>query len=227
MLLSVLTATLMVASSWSPVHRGLWLANMAPVLILLVTLVSTASRFPMTPLAYRALFLGAVVLLTGAYYTFPLVPAGAWAQEHFGLGRNPYDRIAHVMLGATAAVCARELLLRSAMIRPGPWLGTVAICVAVAAGVACELLEWVVAVATQTRADSLFLGVAERFDTNWDMLGDFIGAVLGAFALAPIHDAELARARDWDAWPAGRGDFPLMSTQRRPSATPAEQRKLA
>ena len=42
------------------------------------TLVLTARRFPLTPLAYRLIFVFSLVLMVGGRYTYAEVPAGFW-----------------------------------------------------------------------------------------------------------------------------------------------------
>ena len=49
---------------------------MAPILIAVPILVLTARRFPLTPLAYRLIFVHALILMLGGHYTYAEVPRG-------------------------------------------------------------------------------------------------------------------------------------------------------
>ena len=61
----------------------------APILIAGAVLVATARRFPLTPLAYRLIFVHALILMLGGHYTNAEVPLGDWVADALGLTRNP------------------------------------------------------------------------------------------------------------------------------------------
>lgn len=148
----------------------------------------------MTPLAYRLILLHALVLMLGAYYTYTLVPLGAWVQELFELSRNHYDRFGHLMQGFVPAILARELLLRLTPLRRGGWLVALVLCVCLAISAFYELLEWWAAVAFGDSAEA-FLGTqGDVWDAQCDMALAFLGAALALLCLARLHDRYL-RAR--------------------------------
>ena len=98
----VLLVVLVVAlglSAIRPRELGTWVLEAAPVMIAVPVLVATRRAFPLTPLAYRLIFLHALILLLGGHYTYAHVPLGFWLQEVFDLARNPYDRIGHLAQG--------------------------------------------------------------------------------------------------------------------------------
>jgi len=49
-----------------------------------------------TPLLGTLLFLHAIILIVGGYYTYAEVPLGFWMEDWFGFTRNHYDRIGHI-----------------------------------------------------------------------------------------------------------------------------------
>ena len=60
---------------------GTWVLEVAPIFIALPILVATAGRFPLTPLAYRLLFVHALILMVGRHQVDPVyLPAGAGVQ---------------------------------------------------------------------------------------------------------------------------------------------------
>ena len=157
-------------------------------------LVATARRFPLTPLLTRLLFLHALVLMLGGHYTYAEVPPGEWAKEAFGLARNHYDRLGHLMQGFVPAILAREVFLRRSPLRPGGWLRLAVTSVCLAFSALYELIKWAAALATGEAATA-FLGTqGDVWDTQWDMFLALCGALPAQALLARLHDRQLARA---------------------------------
>lgn len=187
---------LLVVSGIGPRDRVTWWLEVAPILIALPILLATARRFPLTPLAYRLIFLHALVLMLGAHYTYAEVPAGFWARDALGFARNPYDRLGHFAQGFVPAIVVREVLLRRSPLRRGKWLAFLALCVCLAISALYELVEWWAAVIGGEGADA-FLGTqGDRWDTQWDMLMALVGASVALATLSRRHDRELAEMRD-------------------------------
>ena len=95
-----LTLLALLVSALAPYDRATWWMDVAPVLIALPILLVTWRGFPLTPLLYRLIFLHALVLILGGYYTYARVPVGFWVQDLFDLGRNHYDRLGHLVTPA-------------------------------------------------------------------------------------------------------------------------------
>ncbi len=170
-----------------------WFLETAPVLIGLPILMVTFKHFPLTPLAYRLLFLHALILILGAHYTYARVPVGFWLQDLLDLSRNHYDRLGHVAQGFVPAIVARELLLRLKVVARGGWLTLILICICLAISAFYELIEWWVALAAG-QASMEFLGTqGDQWDTQWDMFLALCGASLALLFLARRHDDALAR----------------------------------
>src|SRR5687768_15021181 len=90
-----LGAAILVWSGIGPHDRTTWWLEVVPVLIATPVLILTRRRFPLTALAYRLIFVHAVILMVGGHYTYARVPLGFWVQELLSLGRNHYDRLGH------------------------------------------------------------------------------------------------------------------------------------
>jgi len=186
-LLSVVLVAL-IASAIAPYDRATWWAEVMPVLLALPILVVTWPRFPLTPLTYSLITLFALILILGGAYTYARVPPGDWLQDLLALDRNPYDRIGHFFQGATPAILARELLLRTSPLRPGKWLFWLVICVALAVSASYELVEWAVAVVWGDGSIE-FLGTqGDPWDAQWDMFSALAGAVWAQLSLSRLHD---------------------------------------
>ena len=183
------------ASGWSPYDRATLWMEMAPALIALPILWSTAARFPLTSLALALIGFHGLVLMLGAAYTYARVPLGFEMQQWFDLARNPYDRFGHFVQGFVPAIVLRELLVRLGGLKPG-WLLTLlvlACCLAVSASY--ELIEFGAAMALGQGADE-FLGTqGDPWDTQWDMLMCLIGAGTSLALMTRLHDRQLAGLR--------------------------------
>ena len=120
--LLVVGGALLVGSGIAPADRTTWILEVFPIFIAVPLLIATARRFPLTPLAYRLIFVHALILMLGGHYTYAEVPLGFWMQRVFGFSRNHYDRIGHLAQGFVPAIIAREILIRRSPLKSGGWL---------------------------------------------------------------------------------------------------------
>lgn len=191
LVLLVLALLLLVLSGIGPKDRFTWWLEVAPILLAVPVLVLTARRFPLTPLAYRLLFLHALILMLGGHYTYAEVPLGFWVRDLLGLARNHYDRLGHLAQGFVPAILVREVLRRKTPLSRG-WLFFLVTCVALAISAAYELVEWVAAITTGSAAMA-FLGTqGDVWDTQWDMFLALCGALAAQLLLSRRHERELA-----------------------------------
>ena len=193
LLIAVLVA--LAISAIRPRELGTWALEAAPVAIAIPILIGTWRAFPLTPLAYRLIFVHALILLLGGHYTYAHVPLGFWLQDVFDFARNPYDRIGHFAQGFVPAILAREILVRVTPLRPGKMLFFLVLCVALAFSAFYEMIEWWTAVIFGAGAHE-FLGTqGDPWDTQWDMFLALVGAAASQLLLARIHDRQLASVR--------------------------------
>jgi putative membrane protein len=189
--LLVATALVFVWSGVHPLERGTWWLEVAPVLVGVPVLVATYSRFRLSPLLYRLLFLHAVILMVGGHYTYARVPAGFWVQDWLDLSRNHYDRLGHLAQGFVPAILVREILLRLSPLQRGKWLVFLVICVCLAFSASYEIIEWWAALIGGASAES-FLGTqGDVWDTQWDMFLALLGCVSALVLLGRVHDRSM------------------------------------
>ncbi|MBD3737445.1 MAG: DUF2238 domain-containing protein [Pseudomonas balearica] len=189
--LGLIVASALGLSAIEPYDRATWLLEVAPVLIAAPVLALSYRRFPLTRLLYLLIAFHALVLILGGAYTYARVPLGFWVQDALQLARNPYDKLGHFMQGLVPMLVAREILLRNGYLRPGPMLGFLAICVALAISAFYELIEWWVALLAGGGAVD-FLGTqGDPWDTQSDMLLALIGACFGLLALAGLQNRQI------------------------------------
>jgi putative membrane protein len=189
--LGLIVASALGLSAIAPYDRATWLLEVAPVLIAAPVLALSYRRFPLTRLLYLLIAFHALVLILGGAYTYARVPLGFWVQDALQLARNPYDKLGHFLQGFVPALIAREILLRNGYLRPGPMLGFLAICVALAISAFYELIEWWVALLAGGGAVD-FLGTqGDPWDTQSDMFLALIGACFGLLALAGLQNRQI------------------------------------
>lgn len=186
-------AAIFVWSGVRPHDATTWVLEIFPIVIALPVLIATRSRFPLTPLAYRLIFLHAVILMVGGHYTYARVPLGFWVQDLLGFARNHYDRLGHFAQGFVPAILAREILMRNTPLRSRGWLFFIVTCVCLAISAFYEFIEWWSALLGGESATD-FLGTqGDVWDTQWDMFLAFIGAMTAQLTLARLHDRQLAK----------------------------------
>jgi putative membrane protein len=196
LLLLLVGAVLLVLSGIGPHDRTTWWLEVAPILISVPILALTARRFPLTPLAYRLIFVHALVLMLGGHYTYAEVPAGSWMKDALGLARNPYDRLGHFAQGFVPAIVVREVLIRRSPVRRGKWLTVLVGSVCLAISALYELVEWWTALIGGESADA-FLGTqGDQWDTQWDMFLALLGAVTALLVLSHLHDRQITRLEE-------------------------------
>lgn len=192
-------ALLLFLSGIAPHDRTTWVLEVFPIFLAAPLLIATAARFPLTPLAYRLVFVHACILMLGGHYTYAEVPLGFWVRDALGLARNHYDRLGHFAQGFVPAILAREILLRRSPLVRGRWLFFLVVCICLSVSVLYEFIEWWAAVLGGSSADS-FLGTqGDVWDTQWDMFLAFVGALVAQVTCARAHDRQL------EQMPAGAG----------------------
>ncbi|HEY6066124.1 MAG TPA: DUF2238 domain-containing protein [Thermoanaerobaculia bacterium] len=184
---------LLVVSGIRPRDRFTWILEVAPIFVAVPVLLATARRFPLTPLAYRLVFLHSLILMAGGHYTYAEVPLGFWFRDLLGLARNHYDRLGHFAQGFVPAILAREVLRRKLGLPTSGWLFFLVTCICLAGSAAYELVEWLTAVTTGSAATA-FLGTqGDVWDTQWDMFIALVGAIASQLLLSRAHDRQLLR----------------------------------
>ncbi|MEU6355143.1 DUF2238 domain-containing protein [Streptomyces sp. NPDC047072] len=180
-------------SAWGPRDRTTWFLETVWVLVGLPLIALTWRRFPLTDLLCCLLAVHALVLIVGGHYTYAQVPLGDWVRGTFGLDRNPYDRLGHLMQGFVPAVLVREVLSRTSPLRGSRWLAPLTVCACLAFSAVFEMLEWAAAVAGGHAADAFLATQGDVWDTQWDMFCALIGATVSVLVLSRVHDRQLKR----------------------------------
>ena len=180
-------------SAWRPADTFTWFLEVLPAVIGLVVLLATRRSFPLTGLACILVLAHCIVLMVGGHYTYAEVPLFDWLRDAFDLQRNNYDKVGHFAQGFVPAILAREVLLRFAIIRVRSWLYFLVVCFCLALSALYEIIEWLVALASEEAAEA-FLGTQGYvWDTQSDMGYALLGAILSLLLLSRYHDRQLNR----------------------------------
>ena len=157
-----------------PVSRDVWIAEVIPVVLIFIFLVSTLRLFRFSNLAYGLMAFWLFWHTIGGHYTFAHVPF-EWLSL-LGDGRNHFDRIGHFSIGFYAFAMAEWLLRRKLCGLKLAIIFSIFFVMSIAAGY--EIIEWWYAVAEGGDAGIEFLGSqGDIWDAQKDMLADTLGAI--------------------------------------------------
>ncbi|HEY6804418.1 MAG TPA: DUF2238 domain-containing protein [Pyrinomonadaceae bacterium] len=174
-----------------PNDRADWaLENLFP-LSQLVAVIISYRYFKFTRLSYYLIFFYLFVQSWGGHFTYAEAAPFNWIRDHFHLGRNHYDRLAHFMLGFLLAIPIREILMQ-VVSTSRRWLNFLTASIVLAIGAFYELIEWWVALLAMPDLGDKFLGTqGDIWDTQWDMFLALVGAVIVLALLGRRHYKEL------------------------------------
>ena len=190
-----LLGTFLLILLWSgirPFDYFIWILEVFPAIIGAIVLIAIYPKIRLTMLVYCLIWLHALVLILGGHWTYAEMPLFNWLRDEFGLARNYYDRLGHVMQGFVPAIIAREVFLRNKIVNGRDWLFFIVTCVCLAISAFYEFIEWWVAVSSGTAADDFLATQGDVWDTQWDMFMALCGAIASQLLLARWHDRQLA-----------------------------------
>ncbi len=184
-----------VLSGLAPASRAVWLTEIFWVWGLVAILLVTFRKFRFSGVAYACFFLWCILQIIGAHWTFEHVPM-QWLAEPLGLARNPYDRIAHFMVGWFAFPLA-ELYWRKGWARSVAASAFFAVMTTVAMAGVWEIVEWLYAAIDGGEAGAAFLGSqGDEWDAQKDILCDTLGAVCSALLFLLLNRNSWSAAKE-------------------------------
>ena len=178
-----------VLSGIAPASRAVWLTEIFWVWGLVAILLVTFRKFRFSSVAYACFFVWCILQIIGAHWTFEHVPM-RWLTEPLGLARNPYDRLAHFMVGWFAFPLA-ELYWRKGWARSVAASAFFAVMTTVAMAGIWEIVEWLYAAIDGGEAGAAFLGSqGDEWDAQKDILCDTLGALCSAALFMVLNRKE-------------------------------------
>lgn len=183
--------------AWSaidPKDYPTWTLEVLPAMAAAAILWFTRHRFPLTRMLYVLILIHCVVLIVGGHYTYAEVPFFDWIRDEFAQERNNYDKLGHFMQGFVPAIAAREITIRNAVFSGAGWRNFFIVGLCLGLSAFYELIEWVVALASDEAAEA-FLGTqGDVWDTQSDMAFALAGAILALILLGRLHDRQMKSA---------------------------------
>ncbi|MEJ2140115.1 MAG: DUF2238 domain-containing protein [Gammaproteobacteria bacterium] len=187
-------AVFMAVFVWSaifPKDYPTWVLEVSPAVIGFVVLAVTRRSFPLTPLLYVLILIHCIVLMVGGHYTYAEVPLFEWLKPLLGFERNNFDKLGHFLQGFVPALIAREILIRKSVVASSSWRNFFIVCFCLAFSAFYELIEWGVALISDTAAES-FLGTQGYvWDTQSDMAFALLGAMAALLLMGKRHDRQI------------------------------------
>ena len=175
-------AAVWVVTAIHPLDPKDWLLENILAVALVVLLVASYRRFPLSDLSYLLITIFLTLHAVGAHYTYAEVPLGEWMKGWFGFERNHFDRLVHFSFGLLMAYPVREVFLRVASAR-GFWAYYLPLDVTLAFSAVYEIVEMIVAVVVAPEAGAAYLGTQGDI---WDAQKDMLAAGIGALACMTI-----------------------------------------
>ena len=168
-------------SGIAPYSRAVWFTESFWAWGLVALLLATGRQFRFSTAAYACFFVWSLLQAIGAHWSFELVPM-EWLTGPLGLARNPFDRIAHFVVGWFAFPLA-ELFWRKRFAGGRAPAAFFAVAATVAMAGLWEIVEWVYAVVVGGDAGAAFLGSqGDVWDAQKDILCDTAGALCAVTA---------------------------------------------
>jgi putative membrane protein len=181
----------LVWSGIGPKDYPTWFLEVFPALLGGAVLWYTRDMFPLTRLVYVLILFHAIILMIGGHYTYAEVPLFDWLKEVLELKRNNYDKVGHFVQGFVPAMVAREIVVRHRVFNYVGWRDFFIVCFCVGFSAVYEMIEWIVALASEEAAEA-FLGTQGYvWDTQSDMAWAMLGAIIALAFLGRLHDRQL------------------------------------
>lgn len=171
----------------------LWFAEILPLVFGYIILIRSVRSFPLTQLNYAIIFIGSILMLTGAYYSYSDVPMFEYLKIIFDFERNHFDKLVHFFQGLTVTLISREIIIRLTSLNSLLWANFFAMISAAAFAAIWEVIEWVfvLLVVSQGVIEPVYGFLGEQNDA-WDAQSDMFFAIIGAgFAIlvfSRFHD---------------------------------------
>ena len=195
-------AALSAWTAYEPADRQFWLLSSILPGALALFLAGTHRHLPLSHASYLLITLFLTLHTIGAHYTYALVPAGAWLDQMFHIGRNHYDRLVHFCFGFLLTYPIEELFRLTGTLR-GWLLYYLPVMTILGLSGLWEIIESWVARALHPEFGVTYLG--SQGDV-WDAQKDMAAALYGSLLCVVI----LMVARLGRTWFARAGNDSLV-----------------
>ena len=183
-------------SAIAPKDYFTWFLEVLPAIIGVIVMAVTYRSFRLTPMLYVLILIHMIILMVGGHYTYAEVPLFDTISDYLGQDRNNYDKLGHFAQGFVPAILSREILIRKHAVNGRGWLILFVLSICLGFSAFYELIEWQVAVWSDTAAEA-FLGTQGYiWDTQSDMAWALTGAVTALLFLSRWHDRQIEKVEE-------------------------------
>lgn len=177
LILATIFVVVFIGLGVAPASRTVWIAEVIPIILVFLFLLSTSRLFKFSNVSYTLMFVWMFWHTVGAHYTFSEVPFD-YINNLLGSERNQFDRIGHFIIGFYAYPMAEWLLRKRYCGLKLALAFSLFFIMSMAA--TYEIIEWQYAVIEGGKAGHDFLGSqGDIWDAQKDMFADTLGAISG------------------------------------------------
>jgi putative membrane protein len=176
--LMMLYAVIFVWSAISPKDYAIWFLEILGVLFIISVYVFHNSDIQFTTLTNTWFFIAMSLITIGAHYSFPDVPVFDQFKGWYGVERNNFDKLGHLVQGILPVLIGREILVKKRITRDLFWTNFLAFCVAMSVTAVYELIEWMFIVLLGNNEYTYDVLGTQGY--VWDAQSDMLMACLGA-----------------------------------------------
>ena len=164
--------------------RTNWILEECIVLVAIPFVWRYSSTVGLTPTLVLAATVQMLVITHGAHATYEHAWLGEQLVHLFGMHRNPWDRVGHLMQGVVPALAAREVLCRHARLTPGALVSFLAISVAMCVSAIYEIIELMLSLIGSDATKAFVNTNGDIYDPQWDMVMALIGSLIATIGIA-------------------------------------------
>lgn len=184
--LAIIFVLFAIVMAINPVDRHDWMLENVLVVVCVILIAVTYSKFPLSRISYTLLFIFLMLHEVGSHYTYALVPyddwfrslAGTGLNELLGFERNHFDRLTHFAYGLLLAYPIREIFIRIANVK-GFWSYFLPLDLTMSTSMLYELIEWGAAEYFGGELGQAYLGTqGDVWDAHKDMALASLGALM-------------------------------------------------
>lgn len=178
--LLVLYFALFLWSGTKPKDYHVWLLEIIGVIFLIAVYIFFYKKIKFSVVTNTWFFIAASLITIGAHYSFPNVPVFESFKETFGLERNNFDKLGHVVQGILPVLISWEVLVKNRVVKNFYWLNFLSLNIALSISAFYELFEWlfIVVLGDNNYTYDVLGTQGYVWDAQSDMLCALIGAIL-------------------------------------------------
>lgn len=177
-ILLVLYSALFLWSGIQPKDYHVWLLEIVGVIFLITVYILFHKRIRFSNVTNTWFFIAASLITIGAHYSFPNVPVFESFKETFGIERNNFDKLGHVVQGILPVLISWEVLVKNRVVKNFYWINFLSLNIALSISAFYELFEWLFIVVLGD--NSYTYDVLGTQGYIWDAQSDMLCALIGA-----------------------------------------------